>query len=72
MVIMIDRIGKPGSGLSATRSKAAETGHPLNNFKQVFADKLKGLPVASDIDPEGKVFLGNSKDLSSVNISKLV
>ena len=72
MVIMIDKIGKPGPELLAIKPKAREAANPLKSFGQVFAEKLKDLPVASNIDPDGKVFIGNSKGLSSVNISKLV
>ena len=69
---MVDKIGKPALEMPAVKAKIKDQGDPLISFRQVFTDKLKGMPVASDIDPNGKVFLGNSAGLSSVNISKLV
>jgi len=69
---MVDKIGKSGLELSAPKPKIRGAADPLVSFQQVFADKLKAMPVASEIDPEGKVLKGNSAGLSSVNISKLV
>ncbi len=69
---MVDKIGSLAPEAPAVRHNSRSKADPLTSFGQVFADRLKGLTVASNIDPEGKVFIGNSSGLSSLNISKLV